>query len=764
MPRSKNQRRKKPPQRKENKLEISTFSIKEEYHDEFKKAVLAAAQYSVDEFPATLKIVTDELRKSDPLGIVSTFAAYGLQTLAGREGVNSNSVLKDIQQHHAELLMAFMMTIPLDEWGGDPFTPDTMEKVFDAMPKVAESFLHQRILAAEGVTDKQQFTVLSLQERIRFHTQAVRNWGYYSDVIRISSDLYRPLDDQLRPHFGFGASDLIEVMAVVVKEFERRHSEHYMRLAKIIRSPNVRQMVRNYYKYVPGLQGEPEDLLAAIPPGISRDGMMGMIMAHCDLRHSERASFTVAEIADHSGKTENVVEAILKSLSRAPGSLAGTKPEHLFLANPIWDAPGIDLGDHFVFPIPQMAFSHIHRVMARLGEEAGIKTQLENRRADYLEDRLEETMRKALPGATIVPAAKWKVDSEQFETDLLGTLDRTVLIAEAKSNHLTPQGLRGAPDRVKRHVSDMVLYPSQQSARLAALITSAKEGDAAADAIVRQIGIDPTSVDQIIRISVTLDDFSVLSAAEADFKEIGWVPADHELAPTITIADLICIADILDHPLTFLHYLGERIYLQKTFSLLGDELDFLGLYLITGFNIAGVQEEDSIFSPSGMSEPLDQYYMSRDAGITLPKPKPKLRPLFSSIIKQLEKRRSPGWTTIGLHLLSSADPSEQKTIERNLTKLRAMVRKNFREPGHICSLQVQPSLQRNARIIFYVFPEALRAESRKTMEGLAAEAMENERVHHVVVFARCTERWDVPYEAVLLVRRPSEDIVDSATT
>lgn len=115
-------------------------------------------------------------------------------------------------------------------------------------------------------------------------------------------------------------------------------------------------------------------------------------------------------------------------------------------------------------------------------------------------------------------------------------------------------------------------------------------------------------------------------------------------------------------------------------------------------------------------------------------------PLFGSIIKQLEQRKSPGWTTVGLHLLSSADPSKQMIIERNLIKLRAMVRKNFREPGHISSLQVQPRLQRKARIIVYAFPEALRGESRKTMEGLAAEATEDERVDHIVVFARCTDR------------------------
>jgi hypothetical protein len=763
MPRSKNNRRKKPPQSKEPKLELSSFAVKQEDHGEFKKAVLAAARHSVDEFPAILKIVTDELRKSDPIGIVSTFAAYGLQTLVGREGVNTKSALKDVQQHHAELLLALMMTVPLDEWGKDPFSPAIMGTVFETVPKIAETFLHQRILAAESITDKQQFTILSLQERIRLHTQAVRNWGYYSDVIRISTDLYEPLNDRFRSHFGFGATDLIDVMVAVVEEFERRHSEHFMRLAKVIRSPNVRQMVRNYYKYFPELEGGLEDILVAMPPGISRDGMMGMIMGHCDLRHSERASFTVAEVARLSGKAENKVDTILKSLSRPPGSLAGTNPDHLFLANPLWDAPGINLGSLFVFPIPQMVFSHIHRVMARLAEEAGVKTQLESRRASYLESQLEGTMRKALPGATIVPAAKWQVGTEQFETDLLVTLDRTVLIAEAKSNQLTPQGLRGAPDRVKRHVSDLVLYPSLQSDRLASLISSAKEGDAVADAIVRQIGVDPALVDQIIRISVTLDDFSVLSSAEADFKEIGWVPADHQLAPTITIADLICIADILDHPLTNLHYLGERIYLQKSFSLLGDELDFLGLYLITGFNIAGLRDGNSIFSPSGMSEPLDRYYMSRDAGITLPKPKPQLSPLFSSIIKQLEQRKSPGWTTVGLHLLSSADPSEQKIIERNLTKLRGMVRKNFREPGHISSLQVQPPVQRKARIIFYAFPEELRGESRKTMEGLAAQATDDERVDHIVVFARCTDRWDVPYEAVLLVRRPLGDIAESSS-
>jgi hypothetical protein len=96
-----------------------------------------------------------------------------------------------------------------------------------------------------------------------------------------------------------------------------------------------------------------------------------------------------------------------------------------------------------------------------------------------------------------------------------------VIAAEAKANRLTPEGLRGAPARVKRHVQDMVLAPSVQSERLANLISKAQSGDAASIAVVTGLGINPEAVDRVIRLSVTLDDLSVLSAAKGEFKKVG---------------------------------------------------------------------------------------------------------------------------------------------------------------------------------------------------------------------------------------------------
>ena len=161
-----------------------------------------------------------------------------------------------------------------------------------------------------------------------------------------------------------------------------------------------------------------------------------------------------------------------------------------------------------------------------------------------------------------------------------------MVIAEAKSHRLTPEGMRGAPDRMKRHIQDLVLDPSIQSSRLEQLIVAAQTGDETARVMVQGFGIDPSKIDRVIRLSVTLEDLSVLCTAEGKFKQIGWVPDDHDLAPTISITDFICLVDILDNPIPLLHYLSERMFLQKSFGLFGDEMDFLGLYLETSFNPA----------------------------------------------------------------------------------------------------------------------------------------------------------------------------------
>ena len=60
-----------------------------------------------------------------------------------------------------------------------------------------------------GSRPLEEQAVISLQERLRLHTQAVRSWGSYSQVIRVSTELYAPMDDAIRAKLGFSASELI---------------------------------------------------------------------------------------------------------------------------------------------------------------------------------------------------------------------------------------------------------------------------------------------------------------------------------------------------------------------------------------------------------------------------------------------------------------------------------------------------------------------------------------------------------------------------
>lgn len=733
-------------------LEFATLEIVPEKHESFREEIREEAQRRIARIPELLEILESHLKNTTPLGILASFAVYGLSEAVDTRRLRRKVPLEDIQQHHAELLQALASAIPFRDWGRNPVTPDVMQTVFDTVEELAETFIFQRILSGQEVADEEKWTVLAVLERIRFYTFGVRNWGYFSDVVKISTELYGSLDQSFCTEYSFAITELVQVMRCVIDEFERRTSEHFDTLARIMRGKTSRELIILYWEYVPDLVGSAEEFAEALPKGASRDSVASRLMAHLDLRLPECAIFRAQEIAKLTGYPVDKVSRILRAISKPPGEFAERKVEHVFLGNPIWAAPGIDLGDCFFFPIPQSVFSHIHSVVYRLCDEASLKEALETTRSIYLETKLGEGLAAALPGAKIRRNVKWRIGNQEFENDLLAVLDRTLVIAEAKSNRFTPEGARGAPGRLKRHVRDLVLAPSIQSKRLEDRVTEAQEGDEAAISTVRGLGIDPSSVDRVVRLSVTLDELPLLSSAELELKRIGWVPADHQLAPSMPISDLLCVIEILDNPILLLHYLIERSYFQKAFNALGIEPDFLGLYLETGLIGSKVGEQLDSLSILGMSQEIDRYFASLDSSRKLPKPKPKLSPLFRSSIAMLVQRRPAGWTTLGLHLLSCCRFGDQVALERDLAKLRKSVQRNYRNPQHKSVFHIPPLEKRRAHVVFYLYPRLLGIARKTTMQRLGHEALASSPTQECCVIAKCVDDWQVPYHAACVVR------------
>jgi hypothetical protein len=155
------------PNPRDSTIRIETIGVDPDKHAEFKDGLLAAARVGVADFPRLLETIREQLRDSDPKGILASFASYGLQARVTHDGVEKK-MHPDILQHHAELLQAILLTIPADAWGTGLLTPQVMQTVFDTVPKLSQAFLFQRILDGQTVKDDPEaLTIRSLQERAR---------------------------------------------------------------------------------------------------------------------------------------------------------------------------------------------------------------------------------------------------------------------------------------------------------------------------------------------------------------------------------------------------------------------------------------------------------------------------------------------------------------------------------------------------------------------------------------------------------------------
>lgn len=719
-----------------------------EDHFRFQAKIREVAALAVEDLPNLLETLKGQLRAVDPLSTLATIVYYGLTETIDDQG-NRKRLFPEVEQHSAEFFQALMLLVPQEEWGVDP-PSQSMTRILDLLEKLESTLPLGRIHKATSLSSQDR-VAMDICVRMQLNTQFVRNWDHYSDTLKIATKLYSPLDARCRKRMGFSFTDLIKVMSAAVDELERRSYEDLTKFGNVLEGATIESKVNRYFEQYPDLQGTPEEVLRALPSSLSEEDADRFLQSHRDLRLPSLFFFSARDLASRSGVRGAVARAVLTQLSLDPGALSNTNPEYFFLDNPVWTKPIISLRDEYFFvPMPQATFSHLHLIISNVSKVAGIEKYVELRRASYLESQLPSTLASALPGAAISSNLKWTRGAKQFETDCVASIDRTLIVIEAKSSRLTVEGLRGAPQRIKRHVKELVLKPSQQSARFADVILEAKQGDSTASADCLRWGIDASQADRIIRLSVTLDDMSILYSAERELKEAGWIPEDHNLPTTVTFSDLKHIADILDNPLFFIHYFNERTAVQKEHHILGSETDLLGLYLENGLNLPREHDPSDLCVFAGMSQAIDNYLVVREVGVDLPKPKPKLSPLFDQIFRKLSITRPNGWTSAGTHLLSCSSHEEQIAAEEHLTKLRKEVRCNWRDPEHNCYLIIQPPQRRKAIVVFHLFPKELRKQSRQKAQSMAMEILD-ERLHaNCCIFLKCVDDWSNPFEAYIV--------------
>ncbi|RYY02158.1 MAG: hypothetical protein EOO53_14075 [Gammaproteobacteria bacterium] len=699
----------------------------------------------------------EAFRKHDPLLMISIASSYALTVPIGKNGVASKESSSPLNQSHVEMLQSIILRIPENERGRGVVTPQIAQEIQEKLAELMDAFNFSRMNSANLHLDKAEFAIAGIQELIRSHTQTVRNWGFYSQVVSISKELYSPFDVSLNQHFGFSATNAIDVFKSVILITENRLSERMAFLSDLRKIKEPYKLILKYHEDIGQGKEEADKFFRDIyKKGMSNKTLFFLFSAHHDLRLPAYFLISESEVADSVGVDPEVVQKVLSYFSYEFGELSENKVEHLFLDNPVWEKPVIHVNNKFFCPIPQLFFSFILHNFDTLVEQVD-KGALHRRRANYLETKIEEIVKTKFHESQVVSGMKWTFDNILYETDLIACIDSHLIIIEAKSQTISPTALRGSSPRIKKHLEEILISPAIQSYRLEKRLNELRQEDNPQDPIINALPINIKNIHKILRVSVSLEYFSSLQSNLHLFEDTGWFPEGFSGCPSMNIGDFETLFDLLDHPVQIIHYLTRRAELQNQIPMLGDELDYMGMYVKNLLNFGRQNHKESKIFISGMSEAIDIFYMSRDQGVVIPKPQPNTSTLFRKIFEKLESRKTPRWTEIGC-ILNRFSPVDQHKLTNEIRNLENIVHRRWHIEGHKnIIIYYPPSWSEYSLAVVLVKNENVKS-SQDFIQNALFEGLKPQHVTYCLILVINIDRPDIPYHYIGL----AEDLPQEA--
>jgi hypothetical protein len=715
------QRRRRIPEKPKPGVRLLKDPFREVPHEVLQEVIGRMGETHAAKYEETLPKLRDLMESVDPLHLLSILAAYGLFVGMSKTGKLSKQSESSIGQGDIEFAQAVALMIPIKELSAEPATPEKVQAIWDALVDLRESFSQRRLADVRRVEGREDKASLFLQEHIRINTQSVRNWGHFRQVVRTANQLYSPLDSIFKGEVGLRATELIAVFRHLVAQTESAMTERRQALRPVFAAKTIEDAAAAYYKGFPDMQGEASDLVELFKArGFGLKDVYSFILVHSDLRLPDMFTFSIEEVAAHVGLDMEDLRSGLQEVELSFGELGGENPEHFFLNNPIWTRPVINLGDDVFFcALPQVFFSFVFQTLdGLLGVETDARKECSKRRAEFLEVEVEKLLVNSLPGCECVRNFKWQGSEGEFETDVIVKYSSFLLIVEAKAGGISPPALRGAPDRIARHIREQVVDPAIQSQRLADRVLHERDKEESDESASLGLPFSVKDVQRILRLSVTLELFAAIQSSFSVLKETICVDVDFTASPTMTLADLEVVFDILPSCAERIHYLMRRNELEKTIRLWGDELDLLGLYLETGLNLGEAEVNEMNLKLMHMSRVVDEYYNAVDSGIDRRKPELKKTKWWADICKELERRAPARWIEAAVMLLNFP-VDEQHRAEKGFKQVKKNVRKNWLRPGAINTVVMSAPVWRSDAIVLLAFRERQKEKRYILMENIA---------------------------------------------
>ncbi|MCS0025921.1 hypothetical protein NB572_00005, partial [Vibrio alginolyticus] len=691
--------------------------------------------------------------KVEPLSLIAILSMQALVIGITKEGELAEKN-DEIHQFHIEILQAIFLSIPHEEIGYLPPTPSVIYELTEKITSLGSHASISRFPKSINDTSTEEKAIENIQLLLRTSTQSIRNWSYQDKMKSLTSELYSRFENDISKNFGFKPNDVIFIFETLMNSIQNKIDVWIDVIKELRKSKNKNEIVPDYCKlmgldvdYISSMMSDSELNILSM----KKEQILMLVFSHHQLKLRDCYTFDVEELSDLTGLDSEIIKKIVDEFSFKSSSLLDNNKEFFFLDNPVWSKPIINHNGSFICYIPQLFFAFSHDCFVRLTKGIN-KEKVKRIKAKYLEDKIEEIILRRFPESKTRSGLKWSHNGRDYETDLVTFIDGFMLIIEAKSHKVNKTALRGAPKTVKRQFDEMIIEPNIQSKRLKDKVLYLKNNPEVEDVLRERLPVSLDEINNVIRMSITLEDFGTMQTNIDKFNKTDWMPSDYEPCVSMTVSDFECITDILEHPIEIINYLTRRSNLSHRINVLGDELDYLGLYCEDRLSFSNeMLDKSTEISITGMSSKIDQYFQLKEQGIDCIKPRPEILPFFKDILVQLESRKFKGWTDLG-NSLCMLNLDEQRTLLRMYKELERNVPRTFHIETHNNMIIYTPNELSDTSICIIAYKNDNSSKRQDYIEHAVNSALETPHVNNVMVIAKNIDTTSV-YSAVAHYKR-----------
>lgn len=320
---------------------------------------------------------------------------------------------------------------------------------------------------------------------------------------------------------------------------------------------------------------------------------------------------------------------------------------------------------------------------------------------------------------------------------------------------------RGAPARLAETLQELIEEPSEQAHRFIRYLESQKKTHTFSTKRGTKNAVDSTAIKYYIPLGVTL---SHLGAIGSNLKKL--IDAKitdkrlEDLAPSISVTDLECVLELLPLEAEKIHYFARRREFEAHMGYEGDELDLLGFYLDTGFNIGKTEyDKDTVINMLLKSKELDPYFIGSREGKAIAKPFLSMTTWWRDILNRISETRHEGWIETAFILLNTTKEDQEK-FERNFKILVHRINRGNVDKAHNFVVWKSGPDRRQYVIVGYPYTTSDR-EVRNSVIGDLIQGDLGVGARGIAVIGVDLSSSDYPYS--VLARKASTDLFDTLT-